>query len=198
MWHGKILRPASYGATLASVDTRAAEAMPDVKVVRDGDFVGVAAPNVEAASRALAAIHAEWKSVPQPSSKELFAYLKKNVESGGGDRSGPQVVGSLDQGWAKADQKSIQSYTVAYIQHAPLEPRAAVAEWRDGTLNVWTGTQRPFGVKGELAEAFRIPEDHVRVQVPDTGSGYGGKHTGECAIEAVRVAVELGLGLDRT
>ena len=70
----------------------------------------------------------------------------------------------------------------------PLEPRAAVAEWHDGKLTVWTGTQRPFGVRSELAEAFRIPEDRVRVIVPDMGSGYGGKHTGEAAIEAARLA----------
>ena len=74
----------------------------------------------------------------------------------------------------------------------PLEPRAAVAEWEDGTLTVWTGTQRPFGVRSELAEAFRIPEEKVRVIVPDTGSGYGGKHTGEAAIEAARLAKAAG------
>jgi len=77
---------------------------------------------------------------------------------------------------------------VAYIAHVPLEPRAAVAEWDKGKLTVWTGTQRPFGVRGELAEAFGIPEKSVRVIVPDTGSGYGGKHTGEVAIEAARLA----------
>ena len=74
----------------------------------------------------------------------------------------------------------------------PLEPRAAVAEWIDGRLTVWTGTQRPFGVRSELAEAFHIPEERVRVIVPDTGSGYGGKHTGEVAIEAARLAKAAG------
>src|SRR5204862_783188 len=57
---------------------------------------------------------------------------------------------------------------------------------------VWTGTQRPFGVRGELAEAFHIAEDKVRVIVPDTGSAYGGKHTGECAVEAARLAKAAG------
>ena len=45
--------------------------------------------------------------------------------------------------------------------------------WRSGratSLTVWTGTQRPFGVRSELAEAFRIPEERVRVLMPDTGS----------------------------
>jgi isoquinoline 1-oxidoreductase len=93
---------------------------------------------------------------------------------------------------AAADQKLSQSYTVAYIAHAPPEPRAAVAEWKDAKLTVWTGTQRPFGVRSELAEALHIPEEKERVIVPDTGSGYGGKHTGECAVEAARLARATG------
>ena len=77
MLHGKILRPVSFGATLASIDTHEAEQIPGVTVVRDGNFVGVVAPSAEIASRAVAAIRAEWKSEPQPSNKELFEYLKK-------------------------------------------------------------------------------------------------------------------------
>ena len=189
MWHGKVLRPSAFGATLASLDTKAAEAMKDVVVVHDGDFVGVAAPSVEAAQRALTSISAEWKTSPQPSHRELFDYLKKNpTESNGFDRGGAHKMGDVAAALASAAAHSEQTYTVAYIAHTPLEPRAAVAEWKDGKLSVWTGTQRPFGVKGELAEAFHIPEDKVRVQMPDTGAGYGGKHSGECAIEAARLA----------
>ena len=84
------------------------------------------------------------------------------------------------------------SYRIPYIAHVPLEPRAAVAEWTDGKLTVWTGTQRPFGVRSELAAAFRVPEERVRVIVPDTGSAYGGKHTGEHAVEAARLAKAAG------
>ena len=99
-----------------------------------------------------------------------------------------------------ADAKLEATYTVAYIAHCPLETRTAVAEWTDGgrggvtppLLTVWTGTQRPFGVRGELARAFNIPEDRVRVIAPDMGSGYGGKHTGEAAIEAARLAKAAG------
>jgi isoquinoline 1-oxidoreductase len=89
---------------------------------------------------------------------------------------------------ASADKKIEATYTVAYIQHAPLEPRAAVAEWSGDKLTVWTGTQRPFAVRDELAQAFHLPVTSVRVIVPDTGSGYGGKHTGEAAVEAARLA----------
>jgi nicotinate dehydrogenase subunit B len=190
MWYGKILRPPSFGAVLLSLDAKKAEQM-GATMVHDGNFVGVAAPGSGLAAAAMAAIHAEWKSEPQkPSSKELFEYLKGNTAEGG-DSSGDGDrfdIGNVDEGLASSAQRLRQTYTVSYIAHVPLEPRAALAKWEGDNLTVWTGTQRPFGVRGELADAFRIPEDRVRVLMPDTGSAYGGKHTGETAIEAARLA----------
>jgi isoquinoline 1-oxidoreductase len=194
MLFGKVLRPPSFKAELSSVKTKDAEAMSGVTVVRDGSFVGVTAPTDHAAAEALAAIHAEWKTTPQPSSEELFEYLKKHPVAGRGGFGGPSrnTHGSMEAGLKAADEERKATYTVAYIAHVPLEPRAAVAEWSDGKLTVWTGTQRPFGVRGELANAFQIPAERVRVIVPDMGSGYGGKHTGEAAVEAARLAKAAG------
>jgi isoquinoline 1-oxidoreductase len=67
-----------------------------------------------------------------------------------------------------------------------------VAELADGKLTVWTGTQMPFRVRGEVANALGLSQDRVRVIVPDTGSGYGGKHSGEAAVEAARLAKAAG------
>ncbi|MGH9940510.1 MAG: molybdopterin cofactor-binding domain-containing protein [Blastocatellia bacterium] len=185
MLHGRVLRPSAFGATLASIDARLSVA-PGVTVVRDGDFAGVTAPSQEAAARAVEAIRAEWKTTPQVSAKELFAHLRKTPNP-------PATApAALAESLAAAHQKLERTYTIAYIAHAPLEPRAAVAEWKDGKLTVWTGTQRPFGVRTELASALRIPETSVRVIVPDTGSGYGGKHSGEMAVEAARLAKAAG------
>jgi nicotinate dehydrogenase subunit B len=189
MLYGKVVRPSAFEATLLSAETQKAEQM-GVTVVDDGNFIGVAAPTSQQASAAAAAIHTEWKANPQPSNKELFDYLRKNtVEgkdvTGDGDRFD---TGSVDEAMKSADHRLQQTYTVQYIAHVPLEPRAAVAKWDGDQLTVWTGTQRPFGVRGQLAEAFHIPEENVRVLMPDMGSGYGGKHTGETAIEAARLA----------
>jgi nicotinate dehydrogenase subunit B len=190
MLYGKVLRPASFGATLSSLNADEAEKMPGVVVVHDGNFVGVAAPSAEIASRALSAIRAEWKSQQQIANKELFEYLKKNPSEGGGPLDSPFhfETGSMDKALASADLRLQQTYTANYIAHCPLEPRAALAQWLGDELTVWTGTQRPFGVRTELAAAFRMPEERVRVLMPDTGSGYGGKHTGDAAIEAARLA----------
>jgi CO/xanthine dehydrogenase Mo-binding subunit len=184
--HGKVLRPPTFGATLVSADLSAAQAMPGIVIVRDADFVAAAAPTERAAEKALAAIHAEWKNKPQSASKELYSYLKKNLNTG--ENQTPHEKGSAANALAAAWQRHERTYTVAYIAHSPLEPRAAVADWKDGKLTAWTGSQRPFGVQEELAAALRLPKDHVRVIVPDTGSAYGGKHTGDAALEAARLA----------
>ena len=188
MLYGCILRPTSFDATLASIDTSAAERMPGVKVIHEGDFVGVAAPDEWTARKAVDSIRAEWKTKPQISSRELFDYLKSNPD---GSRD-EEAHGSIEDGLRAADKTVQSTYTVAYIQHVPLEPRAAVAEWDGNSVKVWTGSQRPFGVRSDVAQAFGMPEERVRVIVPDTGSAYGGKHTGECAIEAARLAKGAG------
>ena len=191
MLYGKILRPPSFGATLTSYDDSAAKAMPGVTVIRDGDFVGVAAPSVHEAQKALDAMHAQWKEVPQVSDKEIFSYLKKNAQPRSNERF-RQQKGSVEEGLTVAAHRLDATYNVAYIAHAPLEPRAAVALWTDSKLTVWTGTQRPFANRDELADVFHIPEVNVRVIVPDTGSAYGGKHTSDAAIEAARLAHAAG------
>jgi nicotinate dehydrogenase subunit B len=194
MLFGKILRPPSLGATLSSVDLSGAKSLLGVIVVHDGEFVGVAAPNSLVASRALAAIKAQWNPGPRLSGKDLYNDLKSQgqrslgIGARNGNGSGNATAGSVVKGGELAGIHLEQTYTIAYIAHAPLEPRAAVARWEDGKLTVWTGSQRPFGVRDELSRAFGLSAEAVRVIVPDTGAGYGGKHTGEAAVEAARLA----------
>lgn len=184
MLHVKILRAPSLGARLVSADVTSARAMPDVVVVQEDQFIGVAAPNSSLAETALGKISdtAKWAAPPQPSSDELFDYLQKNAEV-------PENPFAAELAGARTVR---QTYHVPYIQHAPLEPRAAVAEWTDGKLTVWTGTQNPFAVRSELSRAFHVPMESVRVMVPDFGGGFGGKHSGECAVEAARLAKAAG------
>lgn len=186
MMFGTVLRPEGYNATLQSLDTVAAEKMPGVRIVRDGDFTGVVASDSFTTQRALAAIQAKWNVPEQQGNQGLFEYLKNNPEGQAGRPD--HAVGSVPEALSGADVQLESQYTIEYIAHAPLEPRAAVAEWNNGKLTVWTGTQRPFGVRDELMQAFHLPAERVRVIHPDMGSGYGGKHTGEAAIEAARLS----------
>ena len=166
--------------------------MPGVKVVHEGDFVGVAAPEPETAAKALAALKAEWKPVTaEADSHSVFQYFKKTARGGA------------------AASPNLTPYTIAYIAHVPLEPRAAVAEWDGDKLTVWTGTQRPFGVRSELAQAFGIPEDkrardrarhrlrlrrqaHRRGRGRSRAPGEGAGQAGEARLDARR-GIDLGL-----
>lgn len=192
MLFARVLRPPAFNAKLQSFDMKESAAMPDIAIVRDDNFVGVAALDEIALDKAIGALRASWQFDPQPSGKELFTYLKQHpLTQAAAGEFGPRqypVHGDIEQGLQAADHKLDATYNIAYIAHVPLEPRSAVAEWDGDKLTVWTGTQRPWGVQAELASAFKIPEDHVHVIVPDTGSAYGGKHTGEAAIEAARMA----------
>jgi nicotinate dehydrogenase subunit B len=196
-----VLRPPSIGATLVSLNGSAAEALPGVTVVRTEKFAGVVAPDRATARRALALLRPTWNMAgagTQVSSGNVFDFLKSHPAAPQAHNrwAGADVFeeGSLTEGMAAASGGHAfeASYRVAYIAHAPLETRAAIAEWNNDELTVWTGTQRPFGVRSELAAAFEKPEEQVRVIVPDTGSAYGGKHTGDAAIEAAWLALAVG------
>jgi isoquinoline 1-oxidoreductase len=188
MQYGKILRPSAFRAKLASLDTSAVDAMKDVTLVHDGDFVGVVAPTSFKARAAIEALTpaAKWDAPKQISTADLYEHLEKNAR---GDATKNPFADDV----AGAAKSLRQTYHVAYAQHAPMEPRGAVAEWTpDGRLTVWTGTQAPFGVRGELQRAFGIPLESIRVIVPDFGGGFGGKHSGEAAVEAARLAKAAG------
>jgi isoquinoline 1-oxidoreductase subunit beta len=187
MLYGRVLRAPAYQARLTKIDLSAAKAMKDVIAVQDGDFVGVAAPTNFAATQAIAEIAktAVWEKTPQIGNGELFASLLRNAQGG--------VPGNPYAADLAAAPKSLKrEYQVNYIQHAPLEPRAAVAEWQDGKLTVWTGSQNPFGVRTQLQEAFGLSGADARVIIPDFGGAFGGKHTGEAALEAARLAKAAG------
>lgn len=188
MLFGKVLRPASYGAKLEGIDLTPARALPDVTAVQDGDFVGFTAPTSFAAEQAreAAAKTAKWTTPTHPSSDELYVYLRTKASG----RGRPDKRGTPEEALQSAAKVLRETYNIAYIQHAPMEPRAAVAEWNGDQLTVWTGSQQPARVRQDLAQSLRVPQDRVRVIVPDTGGGFGGKHSGEVAVEAARLARE--------
>ena len=192
MLYGRVLRGPAYGATLESVDLSAAKAIDDVVVVREGPFVAFAAPSSHRATQALeaAARTASWNTPPRPVTNEtVFEHLSTHARRG---EARADETGSVEKALGKADRVLKESYRVASIQHAPMEPRAAVAEWNGDRLTVWVGCDGPFRAQQALAEALGIPRERVRVIVPDMGGGFGGKHTAEAAVEAARLARSAG------
>jgi isoquinoline 1-oxidoreductase len=193
MLHGKILFPPSYGAKLRKIDVAAAQAIPGVVVVREGEFVGVVAPDMMSARAALRAIRAEWESSPQPSDHEIVEFLRQHLAEGEDFWDVLQhETGNVKDAYASAAASFHETYTTAYIAHSPLETHAALAAWQDGRVTVWVGTQTPFRARDALSDALGIPPSSVRVIVPPTGSGFGGKHAAELAIGTARLAKDVG------
>jgi isoquinoline 1-oxidoreductase len=166
--------------------------MSDVVAVREGPFVGFAAPSSSRAAQALDAVSptASWSTPPQLVSHEtLFEHLRAKARRG---EARTDERGSVEAALGRADRVLTESYRVAFIQHAPMEPRAAVADWSGDRLTVWAGCDGPFRAQQILSEGLGIPRDRVRVIVPDMGGGFGGKHTAEAAVEAARLARAAG------
>ncbi len=84
--------------------------------------------------------------------------------------------GDITVGFAEADEIFEDTYSSQKIQHAHIEPHAALAYWEpSGKLVIYTSTQNPSSIRAQLAELFNLPQSKVRVIVPYVGGGYGGK-----------------------
>jgi len=192
--HGKVLRPPSLGARLRSADVTAARSLPGVTVVAEDGFVGVAAPTPARAAEAIAAVEAAWDLAPVVDGGDLESWLRTHpadpTEAWGGPVA--EDVGDVEAAMAHVATRLDATYTTAPIAHAPMETRVALADWAGGRLTVWAGTQTPFRVRHDVADALGVPEADVRVVVPDTGTGFGGKHEPDVAIGAARLARAAG------
>lgn len=204
MLHGRVLRAPGYGAVLSTVDTTAAQAMPEVTVVADGGFVAAVAPTRAAATQAVAAMRPQWTVVGQPADTDLEKHLRTHLVDRN-SRGGTVIreAGHIDSAFADADLNLAATYLTAYLAHVPLEPRVAVAQvdWAEGSARelaeansatVWVGTQRPFAVRADVAAVLGLAPEQVRIVVPDFGGGFGGKHSADVAVEAARLAQATG------
>lgn len=187
MVHARVLRPPSYGATLASLDTAQVERLPGVlKVVRDGSFVGVIAQREWQAVVALRALTraARWNEKPSlPAMQALPAFLrslpaKDKVDAGAPDA--PVIANAIEA-----------TYTRPYQMHGSIGPSCAVAQWKDDGLTVWTHTQGAYPLRDSIAELVALPKERVRC-IHVEGSGcYGHNGADDVAADAALLARAL-------
>ncbi len=85
-------------------------------------------------------------------------------------------LGDVAAGLEQADVVRELDISAQRVQHAHLEPHAAIA-WTtpDGRLHVRTSTQTPFLTRDELARLVGLPRERVRVFSGRIGGGFGGK-----------------------
>jgi nicotinate dehydrogenase subunit B len=183
--HARVLRPPAHGAKCRNVDTSAAEKLPGVRVVKDGDLIAVLHERPDLATEALAKVKFDFDPQPlQPDEKTIFEHLLKTSPT-------PKVVaksGDVAEGEKLASIMVEQTYLHGYGAHAPLETHSATAVLEDGKFTVWASTQAPFLVKQQVAKATGVPPEKVRVISRYVGGGFGGKTEGDQAVEAARLA----------
>lgn len=185
MVYARIVRPPSHGAKLTSVDYSAAEKLPGIKVIRDGDLVAVLHENREKADAALATIKAEYSFNEMPvNDKTIFEWMLKA-------KSGSNVVrtkGDLEIGQKESEQIFESEYHDPYLAHVPIETHTALAQFENGKMTVWAATQTPYPLQDALSRELGLPLDKVRVIVPFVGGGFGGKSAYQQGVEAAKLA----------
>ncbi len=192
MLHAAIVRGPHHRANLASYDAAGTEALPGVRVLRDADLLAVVAGDPSTARAAAARLRAVWTPEPLPAQDdwpELFRKTAVAPEEQPRARYPPLLQrGDVATALREATTRKSSSYWVHPIAHVPMEPRAAVADWKDGAVTIHSGGQAPFLVRQEVARALDLPEAQVRVISVDSGGGFGGKQRAECEVEAARLS----------
>lgn len=84
--------------------------------------------------------------------------------------------GNMEYAWKKSDVIVEYEFSMPQTDHLAMETRNAIAEiLPDGTVNIYTSTQSPFGVRQEISTLYNIPEGQVIVHTPYVGGAFGGK-----------------------
>ena len=188
MVFGRVVRPSSRRAQLESCDEAAVGRMPGVvAVVRDGNFLAVAAEREEQAIKAAYALRdsAKWRESPDlpPQGMALYEHLQKLPSQ---DSVVNSKVGALAGGGQVSTLEA--SYTRPYQCHASIGPSCAVAQVKDDKLSVWTHSQGVYPLRQHLARVMRMPEPSVTA-IHVEGSGcYGHNGADDVACDAALVA----------
>lgn len=191
MVHGRVVRPPALGATLESVDDSRALALPGViRVVREGNFLGVVAKTEWGAIRAADALEARWSAgTGLPEQAKLWDHVratrvtKEDVTSN---------VGAADATLAKAARTLSATYDFAIHTHGSIGPSCAIAEIKDGALTCWTASQMTHALRRQLAAMTAIPTDKVRCLYVEGSGCYGRNGHEDAAADATLLARAVG------
>ncbi|TMJ81988.1 MAG: xanthine dehydrogenase family protein molybdopterin-binding subunit [Alphaproteobacteria bacterium] len=188
MLHGRVVRPPAIGATLESVDEGSIKDVAGViKVVREGNFLGVVAESEWGAIKAAQKLKASWsKSQTLPDAAKLWdevrasKVVKDEVTSN---------VGNSAEAIAQAGAKTLKAtYDFAIHTHGSIGPSCAVAEFKDGKLTSWSASQATHSLRKQLATMLGIPADNVRCIYIEGSGCYGRNGHEDAAADAALLA----------
>ena len=195
MVHARVIRPPAPRAVLVGFNKEPIEKLPGVlRVIRDGNFLGVIATKEEQAVVAAHALRAQtkWqtpKDLP-PFGAELFEHMQaqKTLDDVISLKGNPAELSSGE------DKLFKQRYTRPYIAHASIGPSCALAQWESSNLNstnhlrVWCHSQGVFPLRNDLSKALRIPKEQITVAHVEGSGCYGHNGADDVALDAALIA----------
>jgi len=145
------------------------------------DVAAVCAIDPEIAEEALELIDVDYEELPA-----VFDPLESKKEGAPQIHSGIKnntsfaiykEFGDVKKAFAECDAIYEDTFFSQAVNHAPLEPHAALAQFDplNGELTLWSSTQIPFFLRRNLSNTLQIPEGKERVIKPKVGGGFGQK-----------------------
>ena len=187
---GRAVLPPVRNASIASLNTSGVSAVKGfIKLVQEGDFVGVVCKTPSAVDAAMAQIDVTWHLQEPLNQNEIDRLVDVDAKMAEGDLEHilQDQAHRIDADWAIDLRFDVQVQT-----HAAQEPRAAVARFNDKgakhKLEIWTGNQDPWGMKRFAAMDTGLAEDEVVIYPQRLGGGFGGREHYEVERDAVRLA----------
>jgi nicotinate dehydrogenase subunit B len=191
MLHGRVVRPPAIGAELREVDVSSVAGIPGfVKVVREGNFLGVVAETEWAAikaMRALRAVWSPWQGLPEQA--RLWEYVRNTRVV---KQENTSDIGDAPAALAKAPRKLSATYDFAIHTHGSIGPSCAVAAFQDGKLTCWSASQATHNLRKQLAAMLGMAEADVRCIYVDGAGCYGRNGHEDAAADAALLARAVG------
>jgi isoquinoline 1-oxidoreductase beta subunit len=203
MLYASVAHPPVLGSTVKSLDDSATLAVSGVKQTATIDTfkppvlyqalggVAVLADSTWAAFQGKKKLNVEWAN----SSHDVFtsdSYKKELQETSRKPGKVVREVGDVDAVFAKGGKIVEAEYYAPLLAHAPMEPPAALAVYKDGKVDVWAPTQSPVGARDAIAAAVGLKKEDVTVHVTLLGGAFGRKSFPDFAVEAAVLAKKTG------
>ncbi len=192
--HGRVLRPPHYAARLASFDENAVSQMPGVlKIVRDGDFLGVICEREDQALKALEHLQESttWSGNPDlPDQDSIYENMLTQPSQSFLVKDGMPVEAAIPPVEAPPDAAHTlnATYYRPFQMHASLGPSGAVALFDDGNLTLWVQSQGVYPIRAAVAHVLGIHESNVRVIHVEGAGCYGHNGADDAALDAALLA----------
>jgi nicotinate dehydrogenase subunit B len=188
MLHGRVIRPPAIGATLESVDESSISGIAGaVKLVREGNFLGVVAENEWAAIKAAKQLKATWSSWEGlPEQDKLMEHVRASKVAK--DETTGNVGNTTETMSKDGVKKLAATYDFAIHTHGSIGPSCAVAEFKDGKLTSWSASQATHNLRKQLAKMFSLPLESVRCIYLEGSGCYGRNGHEDAAADAALLA----------